>query len=457
MKWLMTGAVCTLFAVSGCGITYINPTVRSTAKDLEVREVKLTPQSVAIANREPYTPRSLPAAFFQTAGGSRQAAAAAGNLPSPPFVPEEVRETLELRVPPAANPGPYEIGVGDVLLLATSAQTSSTEEQLTGLLAAQNQRQGYTVRDDGTISIPQVGVVPLLGLTVEEAEARLFETIVNSGLSPDFSLEVAEFNSQQVSIGGAVGNTTLVPVGLRPVSLTTALAAAGGVQAPDAEFASIRIYRDGTLYQIPFEDYLSRPSLQSTRLINGDMVYVDTSYDLDRALRFYEQRLNVIQLRNSARAEAVAQLNAEIAIRQSALSDQRGLFQARESLGAEKRDYVYVAGEAASQRRFVMPYNQQVTLADVLYDGGGFNTATGNAREIYVLRASANPAEFGAVTAWHLNATNAVTLSLATKFEMRPDDIVFIEAQPITVWNRALSQAIPLFGQATALAAGAAN
>ena len=47
------------------------------------------------------------------------------------------------------------------------------------------------------------------------------------------------------------------------------------------------------------------------------------------------------------------------------------------------------------------------------------------------------------VTAWHLDARNAANLTLATRFEMRPNDIIFIEEQPITRWNRAFQQFFP--------------
>ena len=81
-------------------------------------------------------------------------------------------------VPPAANPGPYRIGVGDVLLLGNEIG-GNTVEELSGLLAAQNSRQGYTVQDDGAIAIPDVGRVRLDGLTLEEAEAQLFQSLVS--------------------------------------------------------------------------------------------------------------------------------------------------------------------------------------------------------------------------------------------------------------------------------------
>jgi polysaccharide export outer membrane protein len=47
------------------------------------------------------------------------------------------------------------------------------------------------------------------------------------------------------------------------------------------------------------------------------------------------------------------------------------------------------------------------------------------------------------VTAWHLDARNAANFVLATQFELRPNDIIFIEEQPITRWNRAFQQFFP--------------
>ena len=93
----------------------------------------------------------------------------AGALPEPTLDSRPNPESIALSVPPAADPGPYRIGTGDVVLIATRSR-GSTVEELTGLLAAQNRRQGYTVQDDGAIAIPEVGRVILGGQTLEEAE-----------------------------------------------------------------------------------------------------------------------------------------------------------------------------------------------------------------------------------------------------------------------------------------------
>ncbi|NRB20647.1 MAG: polysaccharide biosynthesis/export family protein [Rhodobacteraceae bacterium] len=434
--------------LAGCGITYTSPSVREQTEGLNVRTVELTAQNVLVANQmSSYTPKELPNAFYSTAGGGNLRDL--GRLPAEPYVPATRRKPLTLNAPPVATPPRYTIGVGDVVILATKS-SGSTVEELTGLLAAQNQREGYTVRDDGMISIPDIGQVELVGLTLQDAEASVFNALVDRGLDPAFSLEVSEFNSKRVAVGGSVGNPTLVPITLNTLNLSEAITVAGGIQLRDKEFASIRIYRTGDLYQIPLETYLANRELQRIPLLDGDAVYVDTTYDLDRALEFYRQRIDVIALQRGARGEALSELESEIGLRRDSLDEQREVFSVREGLGAEDRDYIYVTGEFRKHSRFEMPYSQHVSLADVLYDGGGYVTTTADASQIYVIRTSQDPATFGAVTAWHLNAKNAAAIALATRLEMRPNDIVFIAEQPITTWARALGQFFPVVTNLTA-------
>jgi len=449
LRLLALGAI--LVALSGCGVTYISSRVGTRADDgMDVRVVPISAETVLIANSQPYAPRSLPAAFYQSAGiGSPRGA---GALPEPPVLPQLAPQPLELRPPPPVTPGPYRLGTGDVLRLVVAA--GMQVDPLTGASEGTATMQELTVRDDGAVSMPQVGTVDMAGLTVEEAEARLFGRMIDAGLDPNFSLEISGYNSQRAAVGGAVGTPRTIALTLNPPGLNEALASAGGVTARDAAYASIRLYRDGALYQIPLEDFLARPDLQNLPVLPGDAIYVDTTYDLDRAQAFYERQLDVIALQRTNRQTALAEVQAEMGLRRSVLSEQRDNFRTLADLGAVERDYVYLAGEVARQNRWPLPYGQQASLADVLYDNGGFRSDTGNPAHIYVLRAATDPAAFGAVTAWHLDARSAAALTLAPRFQMRPDDIVFIEEQPVTRWSRAMQQTIPSF---ITMAASAAN
>ncbi|CUH44588.1 hypothetical protein [Ruegeria atlantica] len=97
-----------------------------------------------------------------------------------------------------------------------------------------------------------------------------------------------------------------------------------------------------------------------------------------------------------------------------------------------------------TQVRYALPFNHTATLADALFDtGGGIAKETGDASEVYVLRAAQDAREFGAVTAWHLDIRNAVQLTLAARFQLRSNDIIFIAENAVTKWGRTISQITP--------------
>ena len=146
------------------------------------------------------------------------------------------------------------------------------------------------------------------------------------------------------------------------------------------------------------------------------------------------------------------QLNTEFTIRRARLQEERDNFAALTELDALERDYVYRVGEVVRQSRIPLPYERPGTLADAIYAEGGFRTAQANPSQIYLLRGFGTG---GAVRAYHLDARNPGNLILATQMQLRPNDFIFIEEQPITKWNRVLSQFIPsLFNQVAQVADG---
>jgi polysaccharide export outer membrane protein len=449
-KFSLVSAASVMLALSSCGVVYVSSKVADQAQGMDVRVIPISAETVLQANRQAYAPRSLPDVFFMGAGNGTPRDA--GTLPVTPTFPDLTPTRLELRPPPATERGPYLLGPGDVLRLALAS--GQAVDPISGSTEGQTAQQDIVVRDDGAVSIPQVGAVDVAGMSIDEAEARIFERLIDAGIDPNFGVQITAFNSQRVSIGGAVGADVVLALTLSRLSLAQAIAQAGGITAPDREFTSIRIYRDGTLYQIPLSDFRARAEFQKLAVLPGDAIYVDTTYDLDRAQIFYRNQIDIITLRRADRTAAIGELATEIDLRRANLTEQRDLFVQRDTLGAEKRDYVYLGGEVNNPSRWPLPYGHQASLADVLYDSGGFDAATGNPAQIYVLRAATDPSAFGAVTAWHLNARNAVVFTLATKFEMRPDDIVFVEEQPITTWNRTIQQSIPALITTTA---GAVN
>lgn len=432
-------AISLVLSLAGCGVAYVPSAVRTNEAGQPVNVVMLTAQTVRQANAETrYTPKAIPAEFSMVAGGG-SARAAAVALPESPLSDEPRPGAAILRAPPAFVPGPYRIGVGDVVVLATPA-AGRTVQETSGLTAAQNLRQGYTVQDDATITVPDVGRIKIGGLTVSEAEDLVFDRLVQNQIDPAFNLEVQEFNAHRVTIGGAVRAARVVPVALGPLYLNEALSAAGGIALEDRQWATIRMYRDGTLYEIPLVDYDRRTDLQRLPLKDGDSIFVDTQYRLDRAQAYFEQQIQLVEIRASRRRDALAQLNSELSIRRGQQDEARANFQARLEMGAVDRDYVYVTGEVTEPSRFTLPFGKRAVLADALMNAGGIAPSTGNPSQVYVLRQSVGGQP---LTAWRLDASNAVNLVHATRFELRPADVIFVAEQPITTWNRLVQQIVP--------------
>jgi len=429
------------FSLSSCGTVYHSQRVVAGATDqAKVRVIPVTAQSVLTANRSTYTPKDIPAVFRTTAGGG--SLRGNGDIPEPAYTAQTRPNALETRLPPAVVPQPYKIGVGDVVLLATPNGSSVAE--LSGLLAAQNSRQGYTVQDDGSIAIPDVGRVAIAGLTLEDAEATLFQSLVSAQIDPTFSLEISQFNSKKVSVGGAVSNPGVIPITLNPLYLEEALAGVGGTTAASMDYTSVRLYRDGTLYQIPLETLYSDNSLQKVQLLPGDSVFVDDAYQLDQASAYFSQQIQLASYRQGARSAALSQLQSEISLRRAVLAEARSNYSSQIAFDAVDRDYAYLTGELNTQGRFTLPLGRTASLADAIYGGAsGFSTTTADPRNIYVLRGSDDPMEFDVLTAWRFDMKNAALLTLATRFELHPNDIIFVAEKPVTKWNRTLSQITP--------------
>lgn len=426
--------------ISSCGVTYRSPTVQSQAAGLDVSVVPLTASSVKVANSHPYVPQSLPDAFYSMAQGS--GLRGTGALPPAPLAAQSAQTRLQASTPPKIAPKAYRIGVGDRVAVVSKG-TVPNLENFAGPPGVQTQRQGFTVRGNGTISLPDVGQVSIAGKTLEDAEAALFQAFVDQKIDPAFSLEVTEFNAHKVAIGGKVARAGQLSLTLKPLRLGDALATVGGIAVSDPKTASIQVYRDGKLYQFPATHLRSDQNIRNMTLVSGDAIFVNEGYDQNKAMAFYAQQIEAQGLKRSARLSALSALEAEMTISRDQLEEQRRTFAARNSLGEDTRDYVYLAGEVKKQGRSALPYGCHASLADVLYAEGGFDTKTGNPAQIYVIRSDLEKNDIG-VTAWHLDATNVVNVTLATRMQMRPNDIVFVEEQPITKWSRAFEQAFPI-------------
>ena len=100
-----------------------------------------------------------------------------------------------------------------------------------------------------------------------------------------------------------------------------------------------------------------------------------------------------------------------------------------------KKEKVLLVGETGAQSAIFIDPNLRHSLSDTIFSGSVLNGTTSDFSQIYVLRKNKKSFQ-----AFHLDITDPTRVSLATQFEMRPDDIVFVATQPLSLYSRTLSQ-----------------
>ena len=100
-----------------------------------------------------------------------------------------------------------------------------------------------------------------------------------------------------------------------------------------------------------------------------------------------------------------------------------------------RREHVLIVGETGAQKSFPINSIERQTLSDTLFGTPLLNTVTSDFSQIYVLRKIKR-----VFNAYHLDITDPTRINFASKFEMRPDDIIFVATQPLSLYSRTLTQ-----------------
>ena len=98
---------------------------------------------------------------------------------------------------------------------------------------------------------------------------------------------------------------------------------------------------------------------------------------------------------------------------------------------------VFVSGEVVTPKALTM-HNGRLTLNEALGETGGISPLSGDARQIYVVRKTAERTRV-----FQLDARLTGSLAMAESFELRPKDVIYVAASPLANWNRQISLLFP--------------
>ncbi|MFP3515249.1 polysaccharide biosynthesis/export family protein [Pseudomonas sp. SIMBA_077] len=290
----------------------------------------------------------------------------------------------------AFKPQAYKIGPNDVLYI-----TVWDHPELTAPSGPQQQidSNGRLVRPDGTIYYPYIGNVEAAGKTIEQLRSVIAQRLAQYVDSPQVDLNVLRFASQKATMSGAVLKAGALPITTSPVNIVEALGAAE-VNAQNADLSSLTLTRDGKEYVLNLDtlNAAKGSQLHNVYLKDGDQLY----------------------------------------------------------LPYNDRKKIYVMGEVLAPQALTFK-TKGMNLADVIGSVGGLNQSTSNGNALYVIR-GAESLETQPAKVYQLDAQSPVAFAVATHFELKPQDIVYVGPAQVTRWNRLISQLLP---SATVLGTGA--
>jgi len=240
---------------------------------------------------------------------------------------------------------------------------------------------GQVIDNEGYFFFPYAGKVMVKGLTTGEVREMLTTILSKVLQNPQVDVKVTSYRSQKVFISGEVKAPGVYPITDVPMTIAEAVGRAGGF-TPISDASRLLLTRNDHTYLLDFQRLMNSPgNFSKLQMRDGDILHV------------------------SSRDE----------------------------------EKVYLLGELRSPKALAL-YNGKLSLAQAISEAGGLESLTANAHAVYVIRSGIADDQ---VDVFHLDARNPTALVLADKFDLRPRDIVYVDAVGLAHWNRMISLLLP--------------
>src|SRR5690349_12325714 len=291
-----------------------------------------------------------------------------------------------------AKAEPYVIGPGDVLSIVVwdhpeLSMPAATTGGGPSTSGAPAVAPGYTVDTNGFIQYAYIGPIKVQGLSEMGVRDMLTARLARYVRQPQMTVRVETYRSKRVYLDGEVKTPGVQVLNDVAMTLPEAINRAGG-----------------------FTDKSDRSKVSLTR---GDETVLVDMPDM---------------IRNNVNPDRLILRDGDL-VRVYAQNDSK----------------VFVIGEV--QRPGGLPFNNgRMTLNQALGDAGGISQTSGDASQVYVVRGR----EVSKRVVYHLDATSASAMATADSFELKPNDVVFVDASSLVKWSRVIGLILPATQAASA-------
>lgn len=408
---------------------------------------------------------------------------------------------------PIIKPEIYTVGPGDRLLLGRKVSVINPINQL---MQERDTSLPLLVDEFGKVQISDLeGEVYVGGLLVSEIREVLRREYLRAGLSKDISLQMQDYASKTVIVTGDFGSviSSISPFANSFDSLLVRVLSgsknAGIVGNPSLSEILVTLDRDGQLYYMLASSILIDQPREKYLLKDGDRIVLSKIEPVSKSqvsvVDFKSQSVVLVQYGEVGSRSVDVDGDEEIEGKSSRLYlDQRGL-KVRDLIadhnlwpdagsdimitlrrGKSKfrwsvnkliadnsgREYYLQHGDVIQVENLILADNKYFVvgetgkpiaknvalldrefLTDAIFSSNLFENTKADLRHVYLVRNSGHEK----FKAFHFDLSNVTKLDLARRMEMRPNDIVLVETQPIYDYNLFTSL---IFGIFTPLVAG---
>ncbi len=275
----------------------------------------------------------------------------------------------------------YRIARGDILGITLVGYPDIAPPLTNSSSASNPYASGFPIDQQGFIQFPLIGRIKASGMSVPQFTANLQSRLQRYLKYPDPQVKIINYRGNKFFIDGEVKQPGEFPIADVPVSLYGAISMAGGA-TPTGDSNNVVLNRKGTSYNIGLQSLRQMgASANQIYLQDGDSIHVNS----------------------------------------------------------QERNKVYVLGEFG-QVEPVPILEQGISLAQVLGESKGLNSNTANAAKIYVVRDNLNTR---VTDIYYVDMQTVTSFALANRFEMYPNDIVYVDPTGLTRWNRVISALLP--------------
>lgn len=301
------------------------------------------------------------------------------NLATLPPKQVAVRNDDVTRLIQSSNPMNYRIADGDILSIELVGYPDIASASSAG--SSNPYASGFPVDQQGFIQFPMIGRIKASGLSVPQFTNNLSARLQKYLKYADPQVKVINYRGNKFFIDGAVRQPGEFNIEDAPVTLYGAISMAGGA-TETGDSNNIILNRNGNSYELGLQSLREMgSSANQIYLQDGDSIHVNS----------------------------------------------------------QSRNRVFVLGEFG--RIEPIPILEQgLSLSSVLGESRGLNASTADAAKIYIVR---DNKEAQYTNIYYVDMQTITSFALANRFEMQPNDIVYVDPTGLTRWNRVISALLP--------------